>query len=332
MNDSLFAVLQRRLVDHWYAPAELGADDRRLALSGIPVFLVLSLLFGTIYTDRINPFLYQDIDLIRKARTALRENAKSKVYPVLIQQKYAPKPESDQFRALSDVTAEGTGGITEREGFHTLTPHDVMDPGAGGTPSAPTPPSPASRQPAEAQKERQAERKRPGEGLERKKPVERRRPEAPVARPSQPGRGQTGEDYKIPANYRFEQDFALRYDSSRRLSIARQELAGFSYFQRMLRQIGQSWSLPGAIYAYRDQYGRVSNQPVPPQVVKVLFALDPDGRVRDVRVVASLNMKKVDESCMSALRGQNFGPPPPEVLERGNIFGINFVIPNVMGR
>ncbi len=321
MNDSLFALIARRLVAHWRSPVEVVADDRRLMLAGVPVFLSLSLVFGSVYTDRVNPFLFSDLELLRKARTAL-EDSQRKIYPVLITQKYAPKPKSDQFRALSDVTAEGTGGITEREGFHTLTPYDEMDPGQPGEPGQKGARA-ASARPAAPEK---TPDKRPGDGPGR---ADTRKNET-AYRPDRPGRGQTGKSYKIPANYRFQNDFALRYDADRQLSIARQELVGFHYFQRMLRQVGQSWSLPGMIYAYRDQFGRVSNQPVPPQVVKVLFALDPDGRVSDVRVVESMNMAKVDESCLNSLRGQNFGPPPPEVLEQGNIFGINFVIPNVM--
>ena len=326
MNDSFFAVVGRRLVEHWRAPVSLTGDDRRLMASGVPVFLTLALLFGAIYSEQVNPFLLNDADLIRKARADLAVNPKKKIYPVLISQKYAPKPKTDQFRALSNVTAEGTGGITKRKGFHTLTPFDELDPGQTGNPG-----SPGTRvQPRPKPEDQKEKAKRPGDQPKRAKPVERKKKKTAAYKPGKPGRGQTGKQYKIPANYRFKHDFALRYDSSRRLSIARQELAGFYYFQRMLRQIGQSWSLPGAIYSYRDQYGRVSNQPVAPQVVKVLFALDPDGRVRDVRVVASLKEQRVDESCLSSLRGQNFGPPPPEVLEQGNIFGINFIIPNVM--
>lgn len=334
MNDSLFASAQEAFLRHWRRPAAMEADDRRLLVSGLPVFLALSLLFGVFYKDRVNPLLFNDIDLIRKARSTLadRENHEKKIYPVLLTQKYAPKAKTEQFRALSDVSAEGTGGITRREGFHTLTPHDEMDPGRPGQAGAG---GGGQRPQAEPKRSAAGEERRPGDQAQRKQTTERRRDERETTAyrpgdPGAPGRGQTGSDFKIPANYRFEQDFALRYDSSRRLSIARQELAGFHYFQRMLRQIGQSWSLPGAIYTYRDTFGRVTSQSVAPQVVKVLFALDPDGRVRDVRVVASLGEERVDESCMSALRGQNFGPPPPAVLEQGNIFGINFIIPNAL--
>lgn len=278
---------------------EAEHEEERLSLASLTVSVPLALfLLHLIFPDG-NPLL-GEAGQIERARLQLeREASLNRIYPVLVEQKEAPPPETDQIRALSSVTAEGKGGITEKTGFHTLSPYDVLESGASNNSGAVT------------------LRKETGS-----------RPEKPQTAATK-GQKASGSAWKIPANYRFEQDFALRYDSSGMLSVARQELAGFSYFQSMLRQIQDSFAPPGMNYAYRDHAGYVINQPIKPQVVKVQFLLDESGTVRDVRKISSLGQSEVDEACLNTLRNQNFGPPPPEVFQHGNIFGINFVFPAV---
>lgn len=279
-------------------------DDDRLLYAGLPVVVTFTLFLAYFQTPELPRFM---LDLKShllpnpmQAQTKLRDE----VYPVLVEQKYRPDPKTRQIRALSDVTTEGTGGITYDPGFHTLTPYDTLTSGSTGRNANSSDSSSNSEKPGDLGQKSGAQIS------------------------AQAGRGEE-RDMKIPMNYRFREDFALRYDDSPRLSIARQELAGFRYFQSMLRQIKENFSAPGYNYAYRDQAGTVKSQPIKPQVVSVLFMLDSDGYVRDVRKTSSLGQKAVDDACINVLKGQNFGPPPPEIFSNGNIFGINFIFPPV---
>lgn len=276
-----------------------------MSLASLVVSVPLALFFLHLILPDGNPLLGESGQLQLARRQMEKRALEERIYPVLVDQKDSPPKETDQIRALSRTSAEGKGGITEKEGFHTLTPYDVLDPGRRSATAA----VPSVDSPAEFGQKRTDSR--------------------PTPKKEKAGKNTGGAAWKIPANYRFQQDFALRYDSSGMLSIARQELAGFSYFQSMLRQIQDSFAPPGMNYAYRDHAGYVINQPIKPQVVKVQFLLDESGTVRDVRKISSLGQHEVDEACLNTLRNQNFGKPPAEVFQHGNIFGINFVFPAV---
>lgn len=281
---------------------EPDRDGRRLVLAGFPVFFLFSIVVLAGFAQ-IRPLAFFSIPDFQP--DGLLKDKEEKIYPVLVEQDYKPKPQTEQYRALSDVSAEGTGGITLNPGFHTLTPFDRMDLGGGSRGGAQN----ASQSSNET---------RPGDGMQQGR-----------ASNTSSGDGPLGNDaaFRIPQNYRFQEDFALRYDGASRLSVARQELAGFRYFQHMIRQIRENFAPPGLNYAYRDNAGTVENSPIIPQTVQVLFLLDPQGNVRDVRKVSSAGQKAVDDSCMNVLIGQNFGVPPPEIFAQGNIFGINFIFP-----
>ncbi len=278
-------------------------EDRRLVLSGVPVFLLFSLLFAQYFTSRI-ALIRQESD----PASEMLKRFQSNNYQVLVEQDYKPDPKTEQIRAFSDVSAEGTGHLTDSQGFHTLSEHDRLEIASPGT---------AGQQASRVSRQEEALH---GDGPSQQTMANR------STESIMPGMEGT---FKIPSNYRFRNDFSLRYDDSLQLSIARQELAGFRYFQRMLRQIRESFSPPGYNYAYRDMAGMVINQPIKPQVVQVLFLLDREGNVRDVKKVSSMGQGAVDDACLNSLIGQNFGPPPPEVLAQGNIFGINFIFPAI---
>lgn len=295
-------------------------DDHRLITAGVPVLLAFALVFGQIYTRTIAPILstLNESDYVTENRSRLQ-----RVYPVLVEQEFAPKPKSDQIRALSDVSAEGQGAITVAPGFHTFAVDDTME--LGGSPAV---------QAADASEEprNETQRRRPeGAGDLIEQPDETRpepdRKNTASSHTGSAGHQGTGRLTRIPSNYRFQQDFALHYDGREMFSIAREELVGAPYFRRMIRQIREGFPLLGN-WAYRDPYGVVVNEQVKPQIVRVQFLLDPDGRVIDVKIVESIGQSKVDEACVNTLKNQNFGPPPPEVVERfGYIFGINFIFP-----
>ncbi len=275
-----------------------GADEteKRLVFSGLPVFLLSSLVIGLFYSS--GSLLPSDAARNRAARQLAGQD--NQVYQVLVEQQYSPPPKTKQIRALSNVTAEGTGRLTRQKGFHTLTPHDTFRMEGGKSKGT----------------EGDGKRFRDGPG------------------PFKSGRrGGTGGDnramMRIPSNYRFEQATRLGFTVGGPLSIPRVKFEGFRYFQKMLRQIRAKFSPPGANYVYRDQYGTFTQNTIKPQVVKVLFLIDKQGRVLDVRVVSRTVQKIVEQACVESLMGQNFGPPPPAVLKKGNIIGINFIFPPI---
>lgn len=292
-------------------PGEIREDDRRLIGSSVPVLFICAFMFGAIYVERIAPIfsrLNEPLEL-----QAIREQ-RSNIYQVLVEQEYRPEARTLQDRALSDVTAQGTGGITVLKGFHTLTEDDTFEQGGA-------PPTPARTSAAQLPEPQHAG---PGESIpdQNTRPQPDRTQQQPAA--ERPG---TGLLTRIPSNYRFQQDFALRYDGQDLFSVAREELIGYNYFRRMMRQIRDSFPFLGN-WSYRDPFGVVINEQVKPQVVAVQFLVDETGRVMDVKIVSSIGQRVVDEACLNALRNQNFGPPPPEVLQAfGNIFGIRFLFP-----
>lgn len=304
------AWLERRITP----PATVQEDDRRLITSAVPVLFLCAFIFGAIYTERIAPILSR---INEPQQMQVMQEQRQKVYPVLVEQEYRPEVRTLQERALSDVSAEGTGAITLAKGFHTLANDDTFEQGGAPTNPATAP----AKQPEQATPEFEGPGESTPENQQQTRPQPSPQTETQAARPN-PGR-QT----RIPANYRFREDFALRYDGQDLFSIARQELVGYQYFRRMMRQIRDSFPLLGN-WSYRDSYGVVVNEQVKPQIVAVQFLVDDMGRVMDVKVVSSIGQRVVDEACVNALIHQNFGPPPPEVLNTyGNIFGIRFLFP-----
>jgi hypothetical protein len=314
-------------------PSEESEESIRLTLAGLPVFLTLSLIFGFFYIDHTSHLLNELTSGNSESYAALREE----IFPVLIEQADRKDPYKNEKRALSDVSSAGAGRLTKEEGFHSLTPYDQLRISAGGGNSQQSALRNQSAQSAHASympsdsviwtADDGIFEKSSNENPDKENKENKNSDGKDLASVSAPASSGEEPEYKIPANYRFRSDFVLHYDDSARLIIARQELKGFRYFQGMLRQIRSGFSPPGYNFAYRDFAGIVINQPVKPQTVQVLFSLDPDGRVRDVRVTASLGQIAVDQACINSLAGQNFGPPPPEIFEHGNIFGINFIFP-----
>jgi TonB family protein len=309
-----------------YLLRELPADpdrnfEERFFRSALWVSILFSLTFASIFLRQM-PSLALDV-----MHQVLAPDPAWSIYPVLVDQMNPSPPVPGQMRAYSDVTSGGRGGITAETGFHTLSSDDTLfislsgGGGEGGS-SAPAGADSSSSgtvsdpdAPAQTGLERRPASGQGGEGPSR-------------ALPGNPG---NGEDLpmRIPMNYRFRDDFALRWDSSPSISIATQELAGYKYFRDMMRQIRENFAPPGLNLAWRDQAGTIISQPIKPQVVRVLFLLDREGTVRDVRIVSSMGQVPVDEACYRVLYNQNFGPPPPEVFKHGNIFGINFLFPPV---
>ncbi len=308
----------------------VDGDDRLLVAATVPVALMASLVVVSMNMPLRN-VLASTLAEQLMASSLQTEN----LYPVLVDQAEGPEARTVQVRALSDKEIEGTGGITREKGFHTLTQYDTFQPGnhAGSAASAgsgrggdgraagESSTRPSSRGEGQTSPQNDTEKTSSGQS-------------GAGEAPGNPGRpGNAGDrEFMIPTNYRFRQDFAFRYDGASTMSVATTKMAGYTYFRNMLRTLQETFAPPGINYAYRDFAGTVLNQPIKPQMVKVLFSIDDDGYIRDVRVVESMGQTAVDQACVDVLANHNFGKPPPEIFEHGHIFGINFIFPPVFNR
>ena len=311
--------------------------EERLVFASSIFFLFGSLLFGLFYTAANPSSLERSIFSIVPDRSA---NA---VYPVLMEQRHQ-SPVNDAKPALSRENSGASGGITERKGFHTLSSYDTLSlprPGVSGERGNNGQASRNAPEMAEQNQRESGEQSTDQSKVGNEKYIDKKRQnvnerqQRTVATQSEAMRGTPedlaqGSEQKIPANYAFRKDFALRYDESSTLTIATRELEGFDYFINMMRTIRDTFAPPGINYAYRDFAGMVVNQPIKPQVVMVQFFLSDQGDVTDVRIVSSMGQRAVDNACLEVLQGKNFGSPPPEIFKMGHIFGINFVFPSVM--
>jgi hypothetical protein len=290
---------------------KLSIDDRRLFLSAAFVFLILSLLISHLFTRNL---LWRMLGT--DAPQELEDLAKQeKVYNVLVEQDFKDKTIKDEIKALSDEDAAGAGGITEKEGFHTISPFYEFIMGQR--------PSTAQAETKDASKNKEDDIYEVG--IFKADPLFK----TPTVVAASASPSATGQETKIPANYRFQQDFLFRWDGSKALSIPRKQLAGYHYFKSMLRKIENNFYPPGGgNYAYRDPAGYVIRESLSPGEVKVLFMLNDAGDVTDLKLMGSPGQKIVDKACMDSIRGQNFGVVPPEVKQNGLIFGINFIFPD----
>ena len=277
-----------------------GEDDRRLVLAAVPVFVFLGLWFSDVGTrewmDSLSHSMQRAVD-------------RAGLYPVLVEQKFAPPPRDRELRALSDVDARGQGAMTKKRGFNTTSPHDVLETdrpahsggGGGDNTESPTFEGPGYRS------ERRGTRSYGDAG-------------------THSGR------FRIPANYNFQEEMRLNFGGPGEISLPRKRFPEFAYFQAMLRTIRTHWAPPGTNAIRFDSMGYTMQNSIKPQVVRVSFLLDSEGNVRDVQVYQPVLQRIVAESCVLALRGRNFGPPPKTVLQNGGVIGINFVFPPMLVR
>lgn len=291
---------------------EKEEGEKRLVLSACFVLLLVSLIFGHMITRNL---LWKILGEELAGEETTPEE-REKIYEVLVEQQFINPDKKDEYKALSNKDSAGGGGLTEKMGFHALSPFREFIYGS------------KSAQPSQAQPKEEKTKKEEDLfeiGIFKADPVSSVNQEAtPNASAS------SGQMMKIPFNYRFQQDFLFRWDGSKALTIPTKELAGYNYFKNMLRQIEQSFAPPGGgNQAYRDMAGTVIREGIKPGIAKVQFLLNDAGKVLDVKLVGSQGQPIVDSSCMDSIRGQIFGPVPEEVKARGLIFGINFIFPEI---
>lgn len=312
MNILDWKSLKQSLLYFPYKEEEEG--QTRLYLAAFFVFLSISLLVGHLITRNLLWKVLGSEPVAKIENRAERE----KLYDVLVEQQFINPDKTDEYKALSDRHSAGGGGLTEEKGFHTDSPFREF---VFGTPQ-PSPSQETSQQQQEMRKEENVYEV----GLLKSDPIT-----VQTLRPSPNPSGQSGQMMKIPFNYRFQQDFLFRWDGNRAMTVPTKELAGFYYFKNMLKQIEGSFAPPGGgNFAYRDIAGTVIREGIKPGMTKVLFLLNDDGRVIDIRLVSSQGQDLVDRACLDSIRGQNFGRVPEEVKANGMLFGINFIFPNVL--
>lgn len=294
----------------WQLP-EKEEGETRIFFSFLFVFLLCSLLFGHLITRNL---LWKMLGEELQEET-LSQQEKEKIYEVLVEQQFVNPDKKDEYKALSNRDSAGSGGVTEKEGFHTLSQFRELIFGSQAS-------KPSQAQPkAEQSKDEDIFEI----GIFRSDPNTNQSSEE--SSNSQANAGQTA---KIPANYRFQQDFLFRWDGAKALTVPTKQLAGYYYFKNMLKRIEESFAPPGGgNYAYRDMAGIMVREGIKPGETKVLFMLSEAGQVLDVRLVSSQGQSVVDQSCVDSIRGQNFGPVPEEVKSKGLIFGINFIFPDI---
>ncbi len=289
---------------------EKEEGEKRLLFSFALVVLISSLILGHLITRNM---LWRMLGA-ENATEELSIEEKEKIYDVLVEQQFINPDKKDEYKALSNRDSSGGGGITEKQGFHTLSPFREFIFGSSSQ-------SPSKQQPkAEQTKEEELFEV----GILKADPKTTSNSEES---PNQSA--SSGQMTKIPFNYRFQQDFLFRWDGSKALTVPTKQLAGYYYFKSMLKRIEESYAPPGGgNYAYRDMAGIVRKEGIKEGQSKVLFMLNDLGHVIDVRLVSSQGQAIVDESCMDAIRGQNFGVVPDEIKAKGLIFGINFIFVN----
>jgi hypothetical protein len=289
---------------------ESEEGERRLFYSAAFVVLIFSLFLGHMVTRNMLWKMLGD----ENASMLMPAEEKEKIYDVLVEQQFINPEKKDEYKALSNQDSAGGGGITEKQGFHTLSPFREFIYGSAAS-------NPSKAQP---KSEQTKEDDLFEIGIFKADPVSK------ISQEESPNQSESaGKMMKIPFNYRFQQDFLFRWDGAKALTIPTKQFAGYYYFKNMLKRIEESFAPPGGgNFAYRDMAGTVVREGIKPGMTKVQFLLSEGGQVLDVRLVSSQGQVVVDQSCIDSIRGQNFGPVPEEIKAKGLIFGINFIFPD----
>ncbi|MEM7184428.1 MAG: TonB-dependent receptor [Spirochaetota bacterium] len=309
-------------------------DEKRLYYSAVFLFTILSFLTAHLFTKKIlvNVFAQE-----QSPQELQQQKENEKIYEVLLEQKKPDKKKTEQVKALSDADSSGSGGLTEKYGFHTLTPFREFIFGGESLFTKP-----------QEEKEKSEEKQMFIVSIETEDPLadlspseldtftstSKSKESKKVSQEKQQEKKQVAKQgeptplTKIPFNYRFQQDFRFRWSGSGAIKIPTKKLAGYKYFKNMLKQIEDKFAPPGGgNFAYRDMAGTVVSQGIIPGEVRVVFLLNDNGQVIDIKKANQHGQQVVEQACLDAIRGQSFGPVPEEIKKTGLIFGINFIFP-----
>jgi hypothetical protein len=252
--------------------------------------------------------LYLELDL---RNLIFGESEKSQVsgdqiIRALLENTYIEKKKKrSTVKFLSDKDSEARGDLTKEKGFESISNDYVLSPG--------------QKQSVQA---RIVSAKKYAKILTSKEGRTRITIAEKQAEPQTPA-----ERMRIPAYYRWRNDFALSWDYQGRPAIPTARYAHYSYFRSMVNKIQSVWAPPGGdpYPTFGDSYHRMGHASgytrfatFPSQDIYIQFLLDEQGIVRDAKLVSSLGFQSLDRSCIEALYAvRDFGPPPKELLENG---------------
>jgi hypothetical protein len=140
---------------------------------------------------------------------------------------------------------------------------------------------------------------------------------------------------RIPDRYNITRENAIFYSNDGRFSYNTVKFKDFKFFKDLKDKIASNWHPPlmaNAIFqgynpltgGYAPGYTRI--MVIPSQEVAIVFALDRQGEVIDLKLIDSMGNKYLDKSCIDAIRlSKNFGKVPAQLLDEGGVLVIPFI-------
>jgi len=140
------------------------------------------------------------------------------------------------------------------------------------------------------------------------------------------GDGGTDSMIKIPDRNSITRKNAIFYSNTGMFSFNTAKFRNFRYFKSMKDRIASNWHPPLMANVNLGGYapGSFRIRAIPSQEVKVLFTMDRQGNVLEVKLVDSYGNKYLDSSCVDAIvQSRSFGKVPDDI--KGEIIGIPFI-------
>lgn len=265
--------------------------------------------FSALFSLCILLTLYLELDLrglVFGDNEEKKTGADQKLIHALLENTHIEKKRKrETVKFLSDKDSEARGDLTKEKGFESISNDYVLSPGQRQTVKARI---------VNAKKYAKILTSKEGRTRIAVTPEKTEEQQTPM------------EKLRIPAYYRWRNDFALSWDYAGRPAIPTARYAHYSYFRSMVNKIQSVWAPPGGepYPTFGDSYHRMNGagytrfSTFPSQDIYIQFLLDDQGIVRDAKLVSSLGFQSLDRSCLEALySARDFGPPPKELLEKG---------------
>ncbi len=139
----------------------------------------------------------------------------------------------------------------------------------------------------------------------------------------------------IPDRNNVTRENAIFYSNDGRFSFNTVKFKHFEYFKKLKDKIASNWYPPlmanSIIHGYNPLTGNYTPgstriMVIPSQEVKIVFVLDSQGEVKELKLLDSMGVKPLDRSCVDAIQmSKNFGPVPRELLTEGKVLVIPFI-------